>query len=258
MFKHLFSNRLFIGAVAFFVLCVGGSLLYMQSVKQQTAREMAGTEERIKQLTEKQNPTAKVPEGDTSQGGHFHEDGTWHAEPHAPISESVTPTDKERTAAPAEQNVLPSTTEYPKRRRWLREGEVKPGHFHSFDHDGYLVCDENGELIQIPYGDPAFDIFTVIGFRPTYEEYQEYRKLRDRMNEAYSSGNMDEYRHLNAESSRFRQEHQGELPDLTATTVFPDDHTPATPAANARFDRLVSEKKVQLYREWGLGYLLEN
>jgi len=26
---------------------------------------------------------AKAKSGDTSQGGHFHEDGTWHAEPHA-------------------------------------------------------------------------------------------------------------------------------------------------------------------------------
>ena len=28
---------------------------------------------------------AKAPVGDTSQGGHFHADGTWHGEPHAPI-----------------------------------------------------------------------------------------------------------------------------------------------------------------------------
>ena len=33
-----------------------------------------------------EKPTAQVPEGDTSQGGHFHADGTWHGEPHdAPV-----------------------------------------------------------------------------------------------------------------------------------------------------------------------------
>ena len=184
------------------------------------------------------------------QNGHTHADGTWHAGPHE--QEAV----EQRSTAQGRE--LPSTTEDPKRRKWLREGEVKPGHFHSYDRDGYLVCDENGVLIQTPYGDPAFDIFTVIGFRPTYEEYQEYKKLGDRMDEAYHSGNMDEYNRLNAEFSRFRQEHQGELPDLTATTVFPDDHTPRTPEASERFARLVSEKKDQLYREWGLGYLLED
>ena len=37
----------------------------------------------MKQPTEKQQqPTAKAPVGDTSQGGHFHADGTWHGEPH--------------------------------------------------------------------------------------------------------------------------------------------------------------------------------
>ena len=47
-------------------------------------RELAETEERIKTLTEKENQqsTSEAPVGDTSQGGHFHEDGTFHAEPH--------------------------------------------------------------------------------------------------------------------------------------------------------------------------------
>ena len=37
--------------------------------------------------------TAKAPVGDTSQGGHFHADGTWHAEPHKIPAETtpVTP-----------------------------------------------------------------------------------------------------------------------------------------------------------------------
>ena len=36
-------------------------------------------------------PTAKAPVGDTSQGGHFHEDGTWHGEPHAEVDRPVLP-----------------------------------------------------------------------------------------------------------------------------------------------------------------------
>ena len=85
MFKDLFSNRRFLGALAFFVLCVVGSLLYMQHVEKQSAREFAETPERIKVLTEKQNPkpTAQVPVGETSQGGDFHADGDpWHDEAH--------------------------------------------------------------------------------------------------------------------------------------------------------------------------------
>ena len=86
MLKDLFQNRLFIGALAFFALCVGGSLLYMQHVAQQGAEELAETQDRVAQWNEKQKPkpteTAPPPVGETSQGGHFHEDGTWHAEPH--------------------------------------------------------------------------------------------------------------------------------------------------------------------------------
>ena len=36
----------------------------------------------INKTTEVEKPQAEVPVGDTSQGGHFHEDGTWHAGPH--------------------------------------------------------------------------------------------------------------------------------------------------------------------------------
>ncbi|MYB95968.1 hypothetical protein F4054_23620 [Candidatus Poribacteria bacterium] len=83
MFKDLFSNRLFIGAIVFFVLTVGGSLLYMRHVQRQTARELAATQERVKELTEKQNPTAEAPVAQGLQG-HFHSDGTWHGGPHTP------------------------------------------------------------------------------------------------------------------------------------------------------------------------------
>ena len=85
MLKDLFQNRLFIGALAFFVLCVGGSLLYMQHVAQRGAEELAETQKRVAQWNEKQNPTTEGKAGDTSQGGHFHEDGTWHAETHAAV-----------------------------------------------------------------------------------------------------------------------------------------------------------------------------
>ncbi len=79
MLKDLFQNRLFIGALAFFVLCVGGSLLYMQHVAQQGSEYAAETQDRVAQWTEKQKPTTEGKAGDTSQGGHFHADGTWHA-----------------------------------------------------------------------------------------------------------------------------------------------------------------------------------
>ncbi len=86
MFRDIFTNRLFIGALAIFIFCVGGSLLYMQHIDQHSARE-----ERPKQLTEQENrPPTKAVSSVASQNeqGHLHEDGTFHAEPHdAPVVE---------------------------------------------------------------------------------------------------------------------------------------------------------------------------
>ena len=84
MFRDIFTNRLFIGALAFFVLCVAGSLLYMHHEKQKGAEYAAETQDRIAQWNAKQTeqPTAETPVDDTSQGGHVHPDGTWHKDPH--------------------------------------------------------------------------------------------------------------------------------------------------------------------------------
>lgn len=89
MLKDLFSKHLFRGALAFFILCVGGSLLNMHHVKEQSARDMAAHEERLKQLTarENQQPTTGVSSvGVQTEPGHVHSDGTFHAEPHERIT----------------------------------------------------------------------------------------------------------------------------------------------------------------------------
>ena len=97
MLKNLFSNRLFIGALAFFVLMVVGSTLYLQHVEKQSAR----ANERLKVLTEKQQqqPTAEVPVGETSQGGDIHADGIRHTEPHKLHSQASIGTAIRSTAA---------------------------------------------------------------------------------------------------------------------------------------------------------------
>ena len=69
MLKDLFQNRLFLGALAFFVLCVGGGLLYMQHVEREGAEELAETQQRLAQWKKKQTepPTAEAPVRETSQ-----------------------------------------------------------------------------------------------------------------------------------------------------------------------------------------------
>ena len=72
MLKDLFNNRLFIGALVFFVFCVGGSLLYMQHVKRQTDRESAAHEAHIKALTEKEQPKPTAEVETPQQDEDFH------------------------------------------------------------------------------------------------------------------------------------------------------------------------------------------
>ncbi len=125
MLKDLFENRLFIGALAFFVLCVGGSLLYMQHVAQQGAEELAETQDRIAQWNEKQKPTTEGKAGDTSQGGHFHADGTWHGEPHEPPVEQP-PTAQFREPSAAVQTQNASQVQQGSAQRMLSEDILSP------------------------------------------------------------------------------------------------------------------------------------
>jgi hypothetical protein len=78
MVKNLFSNRLFIGALAFFILCVVGGTLYMWHVERQLAEYAAETQDRVAQWKEKQKPTTEISAADIPQE-HLHQDGTFHA-----------------------------------------------------------------------------------------------------------------------------------------------------------------------------------
>ena len=78
MLKNLFSNRLFIGALAFFIFCVVGGTLYMWHVERQLAEYAAETQDRVAQWKEKQKPTTEISAADIPQE-HLHQDGTFHA-----------------------------------------------------------------------------------------------------------------------------------------------------------------------------------
>lgn len=71
MLKDLFSNRLFIGALAFFIFCVVGSLLYMWHVERQGAEDLAEVQARVKAFNERQ----KAARAETSESGDLRGDG---------------------------------------------------------------------------------------------------------------------------------------------------------------------------------------
>lgn len=85
MLRAVLSNRLFIGVLIFSVLVVVCGVLYLKHVEQETAEDLAGTEERMKSLVEAQKASPEAVVGEPSESGHVDEDGTpWHAAPHTP------------------------------------------------------------------------------------------------------------------------------------------------------------------------------
>ena len=249
MLKELFSNRLFIGALAFFVLCVGGGTLYISHVEKQGAEELVTDEDSVKLVPEKQQqPTAEAPVGDTSQGGHFHADGTWHGTPHPPP-----PPGEPLQKATQKQPRQPSITE---KQFYARLGLEPPpeGFYYRVHADNTPVLDENGEPRLFSYYEPSYNVFTRIGFAPTREQYERYQQLEQDLKFAQDQGDTTEVARLEVEIERLKADAQGELPDFTSSGVAPTSLF-ETQAYQAEIRRRDKEMRAQLYREWGLGHL---
>ena len=83
----MFFRKYWIPLLVFIVAIVGVSLYVLQT---RPAKEPIVIITPVEPL---EKPTAEAPTGDTSQDGHFHADGTWHAEPHdVPVKISETST----------------------------------------------------------------------------------------------------------------------------------------------------------------------
>ena len=87
----MFLRKYWVPLTVFLVLIVGVSLYYLQT---RPPKEPIV----IYKTTEVEKPATEAPVEETQQGGHSHEDGTWHEGPH----EAHTP-----SAAPAVENTAP-------------------------------------------------------------------------------------------------------------------------------------------------------
>ena len=92
MFREFFSKRFFIGVLVLVICCVV-SVYFLNTDTSEAPIKIYKSVEPVAK------PTAEVPVGDTSRGGHFHPNGTWHAEPHESVSHTYTKeSTKNRTA----------------------------------------------------------------------------------------------------------------------------------------------------------------
>ena len=268
MLKELFSNRLFIGALAFFILSVVGGTLYISHVEKQGVEELAADEDSVKQLTEKQQqPTAKTPVRDTSQGGHFHEDGTFHAQPHETGSHAANPNssaDPFANTIPIYDSATMRKLEIEKRNTFYKErfglGPPPEGY-------GYLLIDGN-EVVLNPDGTPVlqqmelpdgtrmeYEIEMIMGFAPTREQWERYQQLKQDREVALHREDRAEAARIQIEIKQIEETARGLGPFGGNSSGMIPTHLD-TPTYRARLSKMRDELRHKALIHKGMEYLI--
>ncbi|MYB93890.1 hypothetical protein F4054_01605 [Candidatus Poribacteria bacterium] len=95
----MFIRKYYLPILVFLLLIVGIGLYYLQTRPPKDPIVI------IKPVEPLPKSEVKAPVEDTSQGGHFHADGTWHEGPHEPVAE--TPPAAVRSLSDAELAEIP-------------------------------------------------------------------------------------------------------------------------------------------------------
>lgn len=249
MFKNLFSNRLFIGALAFFILCVGGSLLYMRHVEQSETVKLAETEDFLrwwKQRQETGPPTvSEVPQSDTVSEAKSTEEFAKTA------SETETPAADEQGDFPDFASLSPEEQQQIYDQFYLQHGLDPPpqGYKYRWKDIGVPLLDENGDPVLQKEGEPWVTINYGIGFAPTREEYEKYEQLQEDQGWAESRGDVAEVARLTAEIEALEASVQRMRP-LGATSIA------VGAEANSKKDAAMDAKFNAALREYDLEHLI--
>ena len=262
MLKDLFSNRLFIGALAFFVLCVAGSLLYMHHENQKGTEYTAETQDRVDQWNERQKPTtAKSPVVEQpQQDGHFHADGTFHAGSHESSVESTQPVSTDgvdelvpRPGSFLERFLSRFSPAEAKRAKsaWYEQAGVDPpprGYKYIWDDHWVVKRDTNGNPVMNKIGEPYIQVYTITAFAPNPEQARRYKALSNQATRLHASGLFKEKEEVQAEMDRLVDEAQGPYP---LVTVFASGKE-----AQSKVSQRMKEAHEQALVDFGLGHLI--
>ena len=110
MLKRVLSKNRIFGAVVCVLVFIAAGLLYIQSAKRKVARDVPPLRETAKPQQPPQ--TGAQPPG-TAQGGHWHADGTYHAEPHVEGGTPGTSATAETATTPSQKRGEPPQTTEP-------------------------------------------------------------------------------------------------------------------------------------------------
>ena len=205
-------------------------------------------------------PKAEVVEDDTSQGGHFHADGTWHAEPHLMLPHAVPPLPAQQPPSNAidMSKLSPEEHERVMIQFYGQAGVAPPPEDYEYLWEAPWVVkrDASGKPILHKIGDPIINIFYLRGFAPTPEQYARYHDLIRAHNAAVSDGNPIAAEQALQEMSYLQTEAEGDLPVVDSTLIVPYSMNLATAKENER--QKVKEALDAAYAELGLSHLREN
>ncbi len=240
------------------------------------------SDEVIKQTQQSQQPAAegdRQPPPGASPNGHWH-DGEWHDEPHQ-MSVAQPPTVSKSSRYRILGNLKQESAVLPipagVGRDWasmtddevaaairaieLRQEHAPDGYVYEKreSHQKHIVLwlDENGYPILKKRGDPSFTINWITGFRPTPEQYAEYKVLAAQYAEIRAqTTSSPELDRLSAELRKFRETHTGEVPHAIGYSYSIPGHIDKD-AYLLRARRISSQIRVDAYRKAGLGYMLD-
>lgn len=249
MFKDFFSNRLFIGALAFFVLCVGGSLLYQQHVYKQTGKALAESED-FQQWWKERNAKEKAVAAEVETS----DDAVNASHPEAVGDTAVVaaPTDEPETDnTPDFASLSPEHQQQILDQFYHQRGLNPPpkGYKYVWKEIGVVLLDDNGKPVLQKEGEPWVEVKYGIGFAPTREEYEKYQKLQDDQGWAESRGDVAEVERLTVEIEALEASVQRMRPLSTMTTW-------ASAEEKSNADRVRDEKFNAALREYGLEHLI--
>ncbi|RKU21059.1 hypothetical protein C6499_22845 [Candidatus Poribacteria bacterium] len=245
MLKDLFSNRLFIGALAFFVLCVGGSLLYHQHVKGQAEKALVESEDFLQWWHERNAKekavAAEVVEAETDTGGHVHADEGGQGQELPPFEPSE--------YSPEE---LRQIFDQFYTQRGLKP--PPPGYDYRWARKNVPLLDENGNPILHKIGEPIVELEIRVGFAPTLEEYERLNRLYIEKARAKKKGQVATANEIDAEIEALTASAQRERPFIKrATRLASREEYENDPKKTERVMREVLDAAL---REYGLEHLI--
>lgn len=226
---------------------------------------------KIYKTTEVEKPKAEVPVGDTSQGGHFHEDGTWHAQPHAVESQQqFSEGEKSGTAAKNRSgdeedwsDITPEQrAQIEKMRAQQLAGYVeKWGEPPSPDASYQHFRDNHGNVLRHYEGTVIVSDYEIrIGFAPTPAELEHYKELKNALREATLADEVNggswenpsvEVQRLSNAIQALVEKAQREYPDPVGFGYYGD---PISPEIEKMLDKVALR---EFYKRMGVEHLYE-